>query len=478
MANLGQVYTKRNVADYMTRLFTLPSHARVLDPCMGGGVFIYSLLAHTTYNVTGVEIDDKAFNAFSNPDTERCHVRKGNFFDETAEYDGIIMNPPYIRQEEIDNLSPFGISKQTIQEACALMPISTKANMYMYFVLYGLQLLRSGGEMVAIFPNAWVNTPLGKQFKEQITRHAQIQLFISVTGNPFEGTPTVDVCIIKLIKEGRGATTYKALSVSGNQLHEQQALPTQIADTKSGSLTMLKNIATIRRGITTGANNLFINPKLPDAIHTIDVLTSPKNLTGYTTSNAALGKMLAIGKDDIITESEQAYISHCEETIRTTGKPLSLKNMIDSNADWYRLKIPSPAPVLFAYIVRRNMKFVYNAPALHARDNFYMITPHHIHPFLLLALLNNYHVYTQLEKKGKTYGNGLLKIQVYDVATLLLPKNLDEKDATKLTKLGKQLVETGDDALLDEISRLLNKHYGKDAKEEYFTLKTKRLGTL
>ena len=478
MANLGQIFTKQNVADFMAGMFTLADNAKVLDPCMGGGVFIKSLLKYTSYQIYGIEIDETLFNALPFLDNSRCRLRKGDFFDETAEYDGIIMNPPYIRQEGIDYLAPYGITKQKIQEVCAMMPISAKANMYMYFILHGMQLLRYGGELIAIFPNTWVNTPVGNQFKEQIIRHSQIQEFISVCGNPFEGNPAVDVCIIKLKKGSTGKTQYKILYVDGNNLHtETTKFPPSYA-IGNKNLTKLKNIATVRRGITTGANKLFMSPQLCDTTHQIKIVASPKSIIGYSTRNAQLESMLAIRKSDLLSNEEQLYLQRCKTKILNDGKPLSLKNQIEKEKIWFCLNIPTPAPLLFAYIIRENMKFVSNTHTNHVRDNFYMITPLNINAYLLMSLLNNYHVYLQLEQKGKTYGNGLLKIQAYDIAELQVPnpKQFTGIEINQLTALGEQLAETGKECIIDDISALLESHYKNNSKIEYFTLRRNRLG--
>ena len=94
--NLGQVYTKKAVADFMVRLFTIKGNAHVLDPCFGRGVFVKSLLDNTEFFVDAVEIDESSYVAFVNPDETRCRLINGDFFDVDVTFDGIIMNPPYV----------------------------------------------------------------------------------------------------------------------------------------------------------------------------------------------------------------------------------------------------------------------------------------------------------------------------------------------------------------------------------------------
>ena len=55
--DLGQVFTKGIVADYMVSLFTLNNDAVVLDPCFGEGAFLSALKKEKKYSAVGYEID-------------------------------------------------------------------------------------------------------------------------------------------------------------------------------------------------------------------------------------------------------------------------------------------------------------------------------------------------------------------------------------------------------------------------------------
>ena len=104
--DLGQVFTKKIVADYMVDQFTLPSDSVVLDPCFGEGVFFNSLLERTTYQVHGVELDNNLFarGVQKYPEIQLVNC---DFLSYEADrtFDGVIMNPPYLRQEKIDELN-------------------------------------------------------------------------------------------------------------------------------------------------------------------------------------------------------------------------------------------------------------------------------------------------------------------------------------------------------------------------------------
>ena len=473
--NLGQIYTRRIVADFMVGLLDLRAGSQVLDPCFGHGVFVDSLLQNTSFQVTGVEIDRSSFESYSNPDPKRCTLLNGDFFDIDERYDGIIMNPPYVRQEEIGQLAPMGISKPKLQSACGLMPISSKANLYMYFVLRAVLLLKPSGQLVAIFPNSWQNTPVGKQFADNICHYASISRFIQVNGEAFEGKPMVDVCILKIIRGGHGGTTYQELTVNSNDITILGS--SMKVGTPTRGLIRLETVANVRRGITTGCNNIFINPPLISRKHQVGILSSPKNVRGYSTRGCRQDLLLQLGPDDQPDDEESTYINNCRNVIRRQGSPLALLTRINSGKKWYTLTIPEKAQVVFAYIVRNDMKFILNDGACNVRDNFYMITWQN-EPHLLMALLNNYHVYCQLEKNGKSYGKGLLKLQAYDIANIMVPppSTIDESDRNALVSIGRQLAHTGDSMWIDKATEILDKYYGNGhSKENWIARKNKRL---
>ena len=60
------------------------------------------------------------------------------------------MNPPYIRQEKIDDLARLGITKEKLRKDKIYEPLPSTANMYMYFIFKALDLLKEEGELIVI----------------------------------------------------------------------------------------------------------------------------------------------------------------------------------------------------------------------------------------------------------------------------------------------------------------------------------------
>ncbi len=419
--NLGQVYTKNDVADFMVSLLDLPHNAFIVDPCFGRGVFVNSLLKANYSNITGIEIDSETFSNIENPAETKCNLIREDFFSFKPQVpvDGFILNPPYVRQEEIDDMEMLGVTKDIIQAKCGDFTIYSKANLYIYFIARCVHLLRNGGQMVAIFPNAWINTPDGKGFMSQLLGKGSIDNLIKVVGYPFVGNPFVDVIILKFTKGGDNKTREETLIIRDNTINLE---PTN-SDLKTvdvSNCVPLSTIASIRRGITTGYNKAFINPQIDDKSIQIKILSTPKDVPGYSTRYARCDNLLKIDNGMTISEDLACYIKEYERMILSQGKPKSLMEEIKKGKEWYSLTIPNPSDIVFPYIIRNNVRFILNDGKVVVRDNFYSISSNH-DSMLLMALLNNLFVFSQLELMGKSYGNGILKIQKYDVDNIVVP---------------------------------------------------------
>lgn len=477
--NLGQVYTKPSVARYMVDLLTLPSGARVLDPCFGHGAFLDALAAKGLYTIDGIEIDAASYAAYLGRQSGTCHLHHADFLasDTAGKYDGVVMNPPYVRHEEIDQLAgPYGISKETLREGAGT-ELDAKANLYMYFTLRALRALKDGGQLVVIFPNSWERSLTGGPFRKALTAMGSIEEHISVCGNPFEGEPLVDVEILKIRRGSHpAATRHKAITIEGDSITESLSHGT--AAIEFAGCVRLSSLAEVRRGRTTGYNRLFINP--PVSTNVCDILSSPKDVDGFTTSTARTDRYLMITNPAEPLPSEvETYLRQWAGRIVKDKRPKSICNRIKSSGTWYLTPETPPGDIIFPYIIRRSIRFIRNDRHLLARDNFYSIRS--AQPTaLLMALLNNYYVWFQLEQCGKTYGNGVLKVQKYDVDNLMVvsPERISATDQSALAELAGRLASTADTSLISRITDVLSKYYATDGIKTMFeNARNKRIGS-
>lgn len=483
--DLGQVFTNRKIADYMVGLFTLPVNAEILDPCFGEGVFIDSVIKNTDFNVTGIEIDKSLFETYRKvQNVERCQLYNMEFLlnDLTKTYNGILMNPPYIRHEKINDLSQLGVSKEKLRTNLLYRELNPTANLYMYFIVRAINMLKQDGELIAIFPETWINSRDGKNFRDYLSRNCSVLEKIFVKGKAFDKNALVDVLILKLKKSFTDNTSIeKCVYFNGETIKHLNN--EKVTLSKERLVTLIK-YGTLRRGITTGNNKMFVgnfSNREGWNFVTEKILSSPKSINGFTTKKAVTDDLLVISDLKGTTQEIFDYIESWKENITRNSSPKTQFAEIENNSTkWYKIKTFDCKGLLFSYIIRNNMKFIINVDEVLVRDNFYIIYPN-IDFYLLFSLLNNYYTYVQLEEMGKRYGAGLLKLQKYDLEKLLLIDIdvISDKDMKILIKMAKKAIDLTDENVIDEINVVISK-YHKITHEEVKALfqlkKSHRLG--
>ena len=471
--DLGQVFTKRKVADFMVSLFTNnPKH--VLDPCFGTGVFIESILKKMDADVTGYEIDNNLFEDYAkgvNSDKVKLYNQDFLLSESETRFDGIILNPPYLRHEKINNLKTLGITKEKLNENKLFFNIPSTSNLYIYFIVKCIKLLADEGQMIIIFPSSWKGSTIEKKFLNFLKLTSTIVEEFIIQGDAFEDTPLVDVVILRIIKSKNiKKRTKKKLRLINNTLkvddYNEDCLPSKELSFKFNKT--LRNYSETRRGITIGANRIFINPPINDFNeHVVDIISTPKQIQGYNTENCSVDKILFIRKGEKPTREEEVYLFNTKKKIKLEETPKGLYNKILKNTDWYAYNNINTKGIIFSYIIRNNIKFIMNNRDVVIRDNFYIINPE-IDKYLLFALLNNHYTYLQLEILGKKHGNGILKLQKYDIDKIILPNiyKIEEVDIQVLIALGKRLhgVHDGEE-IIKEINLIISKYANISARD-------------
>ncbi|MBC7961235.1 MAG: Eco57I restriction-modification methylase domain-containing protein, partial [Vallitaleaceae bacterium] len=391
----------------------------------------------------------------------RLHNRDFLTTNSKNSYDGIIMNPPYIRQEKINHLAGYGITKKVLRKLKLYDALPSTANLYMYFIVKAIELLQPAGELVVIFPSSWLNARSGQFFKEYLYSKCTLLQQVHISGEVFEKNALVEVVILKLQK---GASLdvlplIKHIGVQNGVLIQKENDKESV---NLGFKMHFNAIAKVRRGLTTGYNNMFINPPLIDEEskrHIKAILSTPKAVCGYGTQSAKKDDILIYDEKKPLSMELSRYINGYKKSILAQKSPKTLYNKIKREEKWFSLKEINCKGILFSYFVRNDMKFILNEDDCLVRDNFYIIYPQ-ISSLLMLALLNNFYTFYQLEVMGKKYGAGLLKLQRYDIENLLFPtvQLISAEDCSELKRLSQDLILEGDVKIINSITHIVSKY--------------------
>jgi len=236
---LGQFYTPPDVVELIVRLTITQPEARVLDPGCGSGGFLVGAYNHLRRlngippsidgpmgeqfhqqlldQVYGVDINQfpahlSVINlAVQNPKArvKRINVVPKDFFDLQPgqavlagfaglaadgarttvtlppNFDVVVANPPYIRQENVGEREKGKIKKliegefRTVSIGGArrekeIVLIHENSDIYVYFYMHGLAFLRNGGRLGFISSTKWLEVQYGEAFQHFLLDNARV----------------------------------------------------------------------------------------------------------------------------------------------------------------------------------------------------------------------------------------------------------------------------------------------------------------
>ena len=253
-------------------------------------------------------------------------------FGVTDGFDVVIGNPPYVRQEDIQPK----VYKDSLTKAYSDAATS-RSDLYCYFYARGVQLLVDGGMHVFICSNSWLDVGYGAKLQEYLLANAHIcTIYESAIERQFS---TADInTIISVIQKTAGEESDEthfvqlrepfemAVAEGGNRRKIWKThRDLRVAGTSGGKyvgdkwggkylrapniyhtilgkcadkLVRLGDIATVKRGITTGANEFFYLTSEKIKQWSIEpefyqpVMTSPQQSRSIAVDPALLPKKL------------------------------------------------------------------------------------------------------------------------------------------------------------------------------------------
>ncbi len=368
-------------------------------------------------------------------------------FGITDGFDVVIGNPPYVRQEKIKHLKPTLKKRYTCYTGAA--------DLYVYFYERGLQLLNTSGVHTFICSNSWLDVNYGAPLQkylldntaEAVICHseaerefesADINTIVSILHN---GTPDADSCMHFLtFKTGIGdpdianrrerTRTYTELKQAGTREKKYAGdkwggkylrapdIYWTLLEKGKNKLVRLGDIAEVRRGFTTGANEFFyldaeqIQEWGIASKFLKSVIKSPRECKSIQVDPSQLQFKLFMCHADKAALAGTAAL----EYIRWgESQGFHQRPSCKGRARWWDLGKWDFADLLWIETMSESFKVHRNAPAIYESDKFYGIKYQddidtltvllNSTPMMLFKLLSGFH----------SLGGGGLKTAVYEV---------------------------------------------------------------
>lgn len=488
----GQFFTPQNIASVMADWILGCNPKKLLDPAVGTGVLVKALANQSTASSVKCDvfdIDSEILKVFDVEKPSNMVFREfhSDFLSHTfeGEYDGVIMNPPYLRHHDLVYQDSIHDRISDLVDA----PISRLSNAYVLFVMKACHLLSDGGRGAFIIPSEWTNANFGTKFKEYLLDYAGLQEVIYFTNcaSVFDDAlTTASIILVEKGGENSDVSVSCVETVEGpfeedtvKKVHDKythntfskkqlKAAPKWDSIFRYGKMediagfVALSELGVSKRGIATGANKYFHitredaksiseHHKKPCVGRAADVKGCVFTPNDYELLVSKGSRSVLIDFNGDLSESDMAYIQE--------GELQSLNNryLLSKRNPWYSMERRDVAPIWAAVFGRKNLRFIHNEAKVYNLTTFHGFYPYNSdHDYLraLVCCLNSFVVQELAKTNMRVYGGGLLKFEPRDILDIKVP-DLKRVTGSTIEKLSNLLNASGkfqdevDQAVLD-----------------------------
>jgi type I restriction-modification system DNA methylase subunit len=434
------------------------------------------------------------------------------------ELDAVVTNPPYTRQEEMEYKNQIREEALTSTDGSKIS-LDSRAGIYAYFFTHSARFMKNHGMMGQITSDTWLDVGFGEDLKRFFLEHFKIHAIIWYDIRAFEKA-LVGTCITIIEKEEESKESRennivkfvrikKALPIEeivriikttkkdfederiGITIKKQSELEPQdkwgiflraptiyLKILRKNKITKLGKTASVKRGITSGANQFFYLDKEKIRLWSLEkeylqpIVISPKEMKIEVRPNDIDNWVLSVHKPKEELSKEKSnvlkYIQWGEEaetTIKGGKKGGSVVkgfhnlSTVTSRKLWYDIGKREPAPILRSRRIWERCVYLLNGANALANDTLYEIRPKNENDTLVLAgILNSSFAALVSELEGRFYGGGVLELEVYETKamTVIDPSKLSDKERQRIESALSKVCEAqkkGDEEL-EQLKRM------------------------
>ena len=456
----GQFWTPDWVARAMVR-FVLRSGNEVFDPAVGAGAFLSAakaigLAEGITIRLRGSELHAPVLaqarsRGLSARELERVEI--GDFLRMQPEPapTGIVANPPYIRHHRLDSATKQFL--KALARRVTGFVVDGRAGYHVYFLIQALSLLPQRGRLAFIIPADTCEGVFAPRLWAWIAEQFRIEAVIrfQAGATPF---PTVDTnpVVVLISREpprdellwarclSANAPAFERWVSDGMQTHDSAAftavrrpLGEALATGLSRDPALLTEGAPVlgdyfhvMRGIATGANAFFFLTQAQartlgiPAEFLFPAVGRTRDVSGDRLSAMDLDQLDRDGRPTLLFAPDERPLGAFPKRVRdyltsAASEGLAARALISTRRPWYRMERREPPPFLFAYLGRRNARFIRNDAGARPLTGFLCVYPRATTDphwrARLWRLLSDPRTVAALPLVGKSYGGGALKVE-------------------------------------------------------------------
>jgi hypothetical protein len=472
----GQFWTPDWIAEAMVEYVLAGGSRKLFDPAVGAGAFFRAAKTVAKeqgikLSLTGAELDPAALaqaqeNGLSANDLAQVRIADFVFDPPKTKLKAIVANPPYIRHHRLS--LEVKARLKTLAAEITGRTYDGRAGLHIYFLIRAGSLLDNDGRLAFIMPAdtcegvfasaLWKWVTENYCLESVITFDPQASPFPQVDTNPIiflirNAKPQPEFHWVRChesgiralkswVASGFSAEPSGAFSITFRQLDEAvktglSRLPVENQYTGP----TLGDFAKVLRGVATGANDFFFLTdeqvrvlRIPREV-LLPAIGRTRDVPESEITEATLAGLKAQGRPTCLLALNGKPLAEYPTAVRRyieQGEAMGLpeKPLISQRRPWYKMESRVAPPILFAYLGRRDSRFIRNYAGVIPLTCFLCV-----YPLLgnkefvdgLWSVLNDPQTIANLPLIGKSYGSGAVKVEPRALERLPMPQHLVEK---------------------------------------------------
>jgi hypothetical protein len=450
----GQFWTPDWVADAMVAYVCGEGTAEIFDPAVGAGAFFRAArrlnpaLGLRGAEISTVALEEARASGLRASDLRAVALRDFVLDPPPGRHSAVVANPPYIRHHRLT-----AATKSRLTELSRQMlgfGIDGRAGYHVYFLLRALERLAPAGRLAFIMPSDTCEGVFAQRLWRKLATLYRVEAVVTFSpdATPFPGVDTNAIVLFMSNRPPRGDFQWARCEQSGDSLQRwtqsgfRDSAPGIVALSRSLGQAIeiglsrppeanadagprLGNYCTVMRGIATGANDFFFltaeqiqQHRLPKRLFQ-RALGRTRDVEGAEVTADDLKRLESAGRATwllALTGRESHPPAVAAYLRRGEDEGLPQRALIASRRPWYKMETRSAPPFLFAYLGRRNARFIRNRAAVLPLTGFLCVYPRPQWSSAadldaLWSVLNDARTLARLAWVGKSYGGGAIKVE-------------------------------------------------------------------
>lgn len=479
----GQFWTPDWISKAMVEYVLADCAKIIFDPAVGAGAFFRAaktIAKEKGLHITlmGMDIDPGTLQQslqYGLTEDDIAHIKIGDFVLQPpqARFSAIVANPPYIRHHRLSKEQKEQLKRLSFQ--ITGKNLDSRAGLHVYFLIRALSLLENNGRLAFIVSADICEGKFATELWHWVTREFLLEAVVTFQpeASPF---PQVDVnpviffirkseprgkflwakccqsetdALANWVRSGLRCISSAELVVIERDLSE--GISTGLSREPMFTQTcnyMLGDFVRVVRGVATGANSFFFmteeRAKLLGIPHHyfVRAVGRTRDVLGEEITEETIEILKSKGRPTLLLTLTSENIDNYPESVKQylrEGEMMGLprRPLISRRKPWYKMETREVPPFIFAYLGRRNSRFIRNTAKVIPLTSFLCVYPKKNDERYIeqvWKILSHPEITANLRRVGKTYGGGAIKVEPRLLEKLPIPDSVVEQSGLRMQR--------------------------------------------